>query len=155
MDALHTIHRSLVESHVRYGNVVWGSCGEVLLTKLQKLQNRVARIVTRSEFDENAEPLIKELRWKTVRCDTGITMHKSLHKIAPTYLSNIFQPLKYAHQIKLGDTSSNLRLPRVTRNMDLRSFSYQGTAVWNKLEAREKMGISLQSFKRLLNQAKS
>ena len=37
------------------------------LTKLQKIQNRAARIVTRSEFDEDAEPLIKELGWKTVR----------------------------------------------------------------------------------------
>ena len=82
-------------------------------------------------------------------------MHKSMHKIAPTYLSNIFQPLKDVHQIKLIDTSSNLRLPRVTTNMGLRSFSYQGAAVWNKLEAKEKMDTSLQSFERLLNQAKS
>ena len=61
LDALQTTCRSLVESHIRYGNVVWGSCGEVLLTRLQKIQNRRARIVTRSQFDENAEPLIKEL----------------------------------------------------------------------------------------------
>ena len=159
MDALQTIYRSLVESHIRYGNVVWSSCGEVLLTKLQKIQNRAAGIVTSSEFDENAEPLIKELGWKTVRelvrYDTTITMHKSMHKIAPTYMSNIFQPLKDVHQIKLRDTSSNLRLPRVRTNMGLRSFSYQGGAVWNKLEAKEKMDTSLQSFKRLLNQAKS
>ena len=98
MDALQTIYRSLVESHIRYGNVVWGSCEEVLLTKLQKVQNRVAHIVTRSEFDVNAEPLIKKLRWKMlrelVRCDTAITMHKSMNKIAPTYLSKMFQPLK-------------------------------------------------------------
>ena len=133
MDALHTIYRSLVESHIRYGNVVWGSCGEVLSTKLQKIQNRAARTVTRSESDENTEPLIKELGWKTVRelvrYDTAITMHQSMHKIAPTYLSNIFQPLKYVHQIKLRDTSSNLRLPRVTTNMGLMSYSYQGAAV--------------------------
>ena len=115
--------------------------------------------MTRSEFDENAEPLIKELGWKTVwelvRDDTTITMHKSMHKIAPTYLSNIFQPLKDVHQIMLRDNSSILRLPRVTTNMGLRNFSYQGTAVWNKLEGKEKMDASLQSFKRLLNQAES
>ena len=128
MDALQIIYRNLVESHNRYGNVVWGSCGEVLLTKLQKTQNRAARIVTRSEFDEDAEPLIKELGWKTVRelvrYDTAITMHKSMHNFALTHLSNIFQPLKDVHHIKLRDTSSNLRLPRVTTNMGLRSFSY-------------------------------
>ena len=98
--------------------------------------------MTRSEFHESAEPLIKESGLKTVRelvrYDTAITMHKSMHKIAPTYLSNIFQPLKDVHKIKLRDTSSNPGLPRVTTNMGLRSFSYQGAAVWNKLEAKER-----------------
>ena len=159
MDALQTIYRSLVESHIRYGNVVWGSCEEVLLTKLQKVQNRAERIVTRSEFDVNAEPLIKELGWKMVRelvrNDTAITMYKSMNKIVPTYLCKMFQPLKDVHQIKLRDTSYNLRLPRVTTNMGLRSFSYQGASVWNKLEAKEKMDTSLQSFRHLLNQSKS
>ena len=110
LDALQTIYRSLLESHIRYGNIVWGSCGEVLLTKLQNVQNRVARIVTRSEFDEDAEPLIKELWRKTVRelfrYDTAATMYRSMHNIAPTYLSNIFQLLKDVHQIELRDTSS-------------------------------------------------
>ena len=153
LDVLQTIYRCLVENHIRYGDVVCGSCGEVLLTKLRKIQNRTARIVTRSEFDEDAEPLIKESGWKTVRelvrYDTAITMYRSIHNIALTYLSNIFQPLKDVHQIELSDTSSNLRLPRVATNMSLRSFSYQGAAVWNRLEAWEKMDTSLQSFKRL------
>ena len=82
-------------------------------------------------------------------------MHKSLHNIAPTYLSNIFQPLKDVHQIKRRDTSSNLRLPRVTTNMRLKSFSYQGAAVWNKLETKEKMDTSFQSFKSLLKQTRN
>ena len=115
--------------------------------------------MTRSGFDVNAEPLIKELGWKTVRelvrYDTAITMRRSMNKIAPTYLSKMFQPLKDVHQIKLRDTSYNLRLPRVTTNVGLRSFSYQGASVWNKLEAKEKMDTSLLLFRHLLNQSKS
>ena len=82
-------------------------------------------------------------------------MHKSMNKIVPTYLSKMFQPLKDVHQINFRDTSYNLSLPRVTTNMGLRSFSYQGASVWNKLEAKEKMDTSLQSFRHLLNQFKS
>ena len=103
----------------------------VLLAKLQKIQNKAVHILTRSEFDEDAEPL----RWKTVRklvrYDTALTMHKSMHNIAPSYLTNIVQPLKDVNQIKLRDTSANLRLPRVTMNMGLRSFAYKGVAFWN------------------------
>ena len=82
-------------------------------------------------------------------------MHESMHDMAPSYLSNIFQFLKVVHQIKLRDTIANLKLPRVTTNMGLRSFSYQDAVVWNKLEAKEKMNTSLQSFKRLLNQTRN
>ena len=103
--------------------------------------------MARSEYNENAEPLIKDLEWKTVRelvrYDIAITMHKSIHKISLTYLSNIFQLLKDVHQIELGNISSNLRFPHVTTNMGLRCFSYQAAAVWNKLEAKEKMDTSL------------
>ena len=40
MEALKTICRSLAESHFRYSNIIWGTCGEVLLTKLQKCNNK-------------------------------------------------------------------------------------------------------------------
>ena len=78
--------------------------------------------MTRSDFDEDTEPLIKELGWKTVgelvRYYTVIMMYRSMHNIAPTYLSNIFQPLKDVHQTEFMDTSSNLtcRLSHVTQN---------------------------------------
>ena len=56
MDTLQIIYRSLVESHIRYGNVVWSSFGEVLSTKLKKIQNSAARIVTRSELSRTLNP---------------------------------------------------------------------------------------------------
>ena len=35
-----TLYRSLVETRLRYCNVVWGNCGTTLINKLQHLQNR-------------------------------------------------------------------------------------------------------------------
>ena len=61
MEALKTIYRSLIETHFRYGNIIWGTCGEILLTKLQKVQNRAARVITKSDYDAEARPLIDEL----------------------------------------------------------------------------------------------
>ena len=80
-----------------------------------------------------------------------------MYNMALSYLSYIFQRLKDVHQIKLRDTIADLTLPRVTTNMGLRSFPYQGAAcaVWNKLEAEEKMDSSLLSLKRLLNQTRN
>ena len=56
---LKSLYYTLIECHFRYGNVIWGNCGETFLTKLQKIQNRAARIITGSEYDTPAGPLIE------------------------------------------------------------------------------------------------
>ena len=43
--SLLTTYRSLVESRLRYCNVVWGSCGTSLINKLQHLQNRTVELI--------------------------------------------------------------------------------------------------------------
>ena len=64
------------------------------LLTLQKLQNRAARIVTKSKFDTPAMELIHNLNWPTVsdiiRSETATTMYKSLNGLVPEYLSNLF-----------------------------------------------------------------
>ena len=42
------IFNSLVKPHFDYCNVVWGSYNKTLANKLQKLQNRAARVLTSS-----------------------------------------------------------------------------------------------------------
>ena len=37
-----------LQPHFDYCSVVWGNCGKTLSSKLQKLQNRAARILTYS-----------------------------------------------------------------------------------------------------------
>ena len=61
LEVLQTLYRSLVECHFRYKDIVWGNCGETLLNKLQKIQNRAARVITGSDYDAPSEPLLLEL----------------------------------------------------------------------------------------------
>ena len=89
LEALKTIYRSLIESHFRYGNIIWGTCREILMTKLQKILNIEARVNTKSNYDVEAGPLIYDLGWKTVReliiSDTAVIMFKIMHNMAPQY----------------------------------------------------------------------
>ena len=61
LDRLNSMYKGIVEPHFNYCCSVWGSCGTTRLNKLQKLQNRAARIVTDSDFDTSAAPLIQDL----------------------------------------------------------------------------------------------
>ena len=56
----------IFECHFRYGDIVWGNYGETLLNKLQKNQNRAARIISGSDYDAPSEPLLLGLGWRNI-----------------------------------------------------------------------------------------
>ena len=60
----YIIGSALIEPHFDYCNLVWGNCGKTLSDRLQKLQNRAARVLTSSSYDTDAKGLIRQLRWK-------------------------------------------------------------------------------------------
>ena len=49
-ETLKTIYYSLVQPYFDYCDVVWGDCSKTCADKLQKLQNRAARIITRADY---------------------------------------------------------------------------------------------------------
>ena len=46
------VYRALFESHLRYGNVVWGSLSSTKLQTLQCLQNRALSIIESAKFKD-------------------------------------------------------------------------------------------------------
>ena len=46
LEILHYIYNALVQPHFDYCGIFWGNCCKTLTEKLQKLQNRAARILT-------------------------------------------------------------------------------------------------------------
>ena len=72
-----------------YCNIVWGNCGVTLQDKLQKLQNRAARILTYSNYDAGVNNLFELLGWKIVayqrQIERATMVFKSLQGLAPEY----------------------------------------------------------------------
>ena len=58
---LQYVFHSLVQPHFDYCCVVWDKCNKTLADKLQKLQNRAARILTSSSYDTSADQLFIKL----------------------------------------------------------------------------------------------
>ena len=61
--ALHDVCYGLVHSHFDYCTVVWGNCGKTLRDKLQRVQNRAARVLN-SNYDADASILLNYLGWQ-------------------------------------------------------------------------------------------
>ena len=61
------LFRTLVETHFRYCNVVWGQCNGSLINRLQILQNKAARVITKVKYeDADHLRLTCRLGWLTV-----------------------------------------------------------------------------------------
>ena len=84
-----------------------------VVTQLQKLQNRAARIVTGSSFDTSCQPLIKELGWKT-----------------PQYMSNLFTRASQLTSRCLRSTLIDLRLLKKSSKTSQTCFSFRGFKTW-------------------------
>ena len=69
---LLNIHNSLVQSHFDYCRLVWGNCGKTSSSKLQKLQNRAARVITSSSYDVDVDSLFHNLSWKELHSQRQI-----------------------------------------------------------------------------------
>ena len=82
-----SIYQALIQPHFDYCNIVWGNCGITLRNKVQKLQNRAARVLTYSSYDVAAGHLFKLLGWKNLACQQqfqrATMVYRSLHGLAP------------------------------------------------------------------------
>ena len=71
----------MVQPYLRYCNYTWGKCSATLEIKLQTLQNRAARIMTNSTYDNiDYTKLLRQLNWLNVSqfidFDTASLMYK-------------------------------------------------------------------------------
>ena len=102
---LQLIYQALIHPHFNYCNTVWaGNCGITLRNKLQKLQNRAARVLTFSDYDEGAGYLFELLGWKNLarwhEIEKATMVYQSLHGLAPEYLCSRFSTRETAYNLR-------------------------------------------------------
>ena len=65
-DVLLCIFNSLILLHLDWCSSVWGSIVKGLSAKIQKLQNRAARVITGSSYDIRSTDILRQLDWKNL-----------------------------------------------------------------------------------------
>ena len=100
----------------KYCDIVWGNCGKTLRDKLQKLQNRGARLLTFSSYDADATELLEFLGWKNLARQQDIhkatIVFRCLHGLAPEYLYSKFTWRDSAYDLRDSENKLNIPLPR-------------------------------------------
>ena len=93
-EVLSSIYSALVQPYFDYCTVVWGIYNKFLATKLQKRQNRAARILAFSPYDASVDNLFTSFAWKKLeahcKIQTVSMVYKSLNGLALQYLNSLF-----------------------------------------------------------------
>ena len=143
------VYKSLVEPYFSYCAPVWDGLGKKLSEKLQKLQNRAARVITRSSYDISSCSLLDELKWETLSSNRlkqkAILMFNTLNKRTPVYLQQMFSPSESSYNLR--DSHGKLFVPRPHTDYLKRSFSYSGASLWNSLPESLRLVTSHHAFK--------
>ena len=150
---MHKIFQALVQPYFNYCNVVWANCGPTLQDKLQKLQNRAARVMTFSNYNKSASELFETLGWKNLACQQHMALvtmvFKCLHGLAPEYLCQKFTERQSVYLFR--DSANKLNIPLPRTNYYKNSFSYSGSVAWNNLSSEARQAESLSKFKSLIS----
>ena len=58
---LHCVYNALIQSQFDYCNIAWDNCGKTLFDRLQKLQNRAARVLTFRRYAADVNRLFRQV----------------------------------------------------------------------------------------------
>ncbi|XP_028417952.1 uncharacterized protein LOC114542649 [Dendronephthya gigantea] len=144
------IYGALIQPYFDYCSSVWDGLNITLNDKLQKLQNRAGRVITKSGYDASSSDLFTKLGWDNLstrrKKHKAEIMFKILNDLTPNYLRNLFE--FHSTGYNLRNSENALFVPKPRTNYANRSFSYSGAVLWNELPQNVRALCSLNQFKR-------
>jgi hypothetical protein len=149
-----SVAASLVQTRLDYCNSILTGTTTKNLSKLQRVQNSLARVVTGHRRNEHITPVLADLHWLRVEDRIKyklccITFNaKNLRQ--PSYLADLIQPYQPVRLLRSA-TRDNLVVPGgVHTNIAARAFSVAGPAIWNTLPDHVKNCGTFFDFKKSL-----
>ena len=146
-----TIATALVSSGLDYCNSLLYNSVNKDMAKLQRVQNCLARVATRSP--RFSRSVLKSLHWLPVHFRIIFKIctiaYQALSSTQPAYLNAMLTPGRNSRQLR-STTSNPLYNPRVKTKPGTRAFSVAATTVWNSLSVSVKSEGNIVSFRRRL-----
>ena len=127
-----------------------------MIVKLQRFQNKAARLVLRRRSRDHVTPMLIHLHWLPVRAridyKIAVLCFKCLKKTAPIYLQELIQPYIPSRSLRSASRSLLREPSTIARKLGRRAFSFYAPKMWNSLpeHLRDIDSISEKLFKKNL-----
>ena len=145
------VNKSFIQQYFNYYSHVLGCSVATLSNKLQRLQNRAVRIITRQGYNVRSKDQLKSIGFKILHQQRlqqlCIMMYKAGKKLVPSYLSETFTNINQIHDHNTRQCQFNFALPKPKTNFMKKSFGYRGTLVLSNLSSEIKNSNSIDILK--------
>ena len=149
LETLKYLYITLINPHLTYCNIIWGSTYKSQLRPLVISQKRIIRTITFNNRHAHTDPLFSSLKLMNLKqinilCVSQFvfkTINEVIHSnVKFTFVSNIFE----------GNLRDPLRLrsPLLSSTQHRQSIVSHGCTIWNKLNSEIRSTESLVVFKR-------
>lgn len=149
-DAKKSLIHSLVMSHLDYCNSLLFGLPDVLITRVQRVQNKAARIVTRTSPREHITPILCDMHWLPIqgRIEYKVLLYvfKNLNHLSPQYMGELLQRRQPLRTLQSSD-QNRLSLPRTRTRYGDRTLTHAGASLWNSLPSHMTSIVSVDCFK--------
>ena len=155
-DSCHHIVRSLITSRLDYGNSLLFGITGAHFDKLQKIQNKAARLICGARRNEHISPYLARLHWLRVHhrviFKLLVIMYNCVKGTAPKYISSdiIFHHSIMKRNLRSTTDLTRLHIAKTKRAYGDRAFRVAGPKLWNELPTHIRESQSVSTFKKLL-----
>ena len=145
---LCSVYYALVESHLRYGDVIWGSLCKTKLTALQRLQSRAWSIIENAKIKDHWSSSWLNVE-NIILYDRNVMTYKIVNRLSPENLFDKYLPRSYFSLYNTRN-SKDLQIPRSRTEFFKKSFHYASLKVWNETPLTIRELPTLTRFKQRL-----
>ena len=155
-ETCHSAVRALVTSRLDYGNALLYGITSQNLSRLQRLQNKAAKVIFAVGRREHVTPLMEDLHWlpvqQRIKFKLLVHIYNCLYDQGPGYLTDhlhIYSPCRTG--LRSSSDTTLLTIPRLSKLMiGDRSFHLAGPRLWNSIPSAIREAASVTVFKRRL-----
>ena len=153
LDSANLFANALVSSRFDCCNSLFSGIAETDLTKLQRILNRLARVVTKSPPFTRSVPLLRSLHWLPVKYRVHFKIClltcKAIQEEQPVYLRSLIS-ISLPSRSLGSNRGITLSIPIIKTNTGARAFSSCGSSLWNNLPLSVRSATSVATFRRRL-----
>ena len=139
VETLKKVYCALVQAHLQYSIICWGSANKTSLQPLKIIQNRAIRYMYRASRYTRLDYLYLNLRILKLddlfELELGKFMHQFHNNKLPNSFAGYFQEVGKSHQRNTRAANTlNYVVKKCNKKAGELSVKYLGAKLWNKLE---------------------